>query len=75
MIERALSDDDEDDDVEPDRVETETHEQKKLCLCAPSRPMETQEAGLMQKKASTSTFPCNFHPIIDDYTVSHEVGI
>lgn len=57
-----------DDDDEPDTSE----EQKKLCLCATSIPMETQEAGLIQKKAAAS-FPSHTHQITDDYTVSHEV--
>jgi hypothetical protein len=34
--------------------------------------METQEAGLIQKKAAAS-FPSHTHQITDDYTVSHEV--
>jgi hypothetical protein len=50
--------------------------QQKLCLCATSKPIDTQEAAQRQPKiaANLASFPCKTEPITNTYRITHEVN-
>jgi hypothetical protein len=67
--------DDEDPDMSPKAIA-----QRKLCLCAVTKPKETQEEAqpmsiTTAQLLSNPNFPCKKTSITDEYRISHEVDL